>query len=155
MNSHPDEGRQGDPDPRLAYASCSIYGDRLDHCAWSNYFQTNPDFSAVKGMPFITPSGRLSTGVGRTGVWGCSTEKIIRADELDPHLQNLVTRLRLPRLDLPEMLRRNEAWMRVFCYWLNDTGARIPTIDPQLREVIESSGGFIEVDEYPLKEQDS
>lgn len=152
MNTGAGEGtRRGDPGPCLVYANCTIYADRLDHRAWSNYFRTDPDFSVVKGMPFRTPSGRMSTGVGRTGVWGCSTEDSVQTDELDPHLQHLVTRLRLPRLDLPEMLRRNEAWMRAFCYWFNATGNRIPAIDPRIRQAIESSGIIIEIDEYPLR----
>jgi hypothetical protein len=37
------------------------------------------------------------------------------------------------------------------CFWYNYSGDRVPTIDPKTRETVESSGGNIEIDEYPQK----
>ena len=137
---------------RLAYASATVYGDHLDPTVWTTYFGIEPDISVVKGERFKTPSGRMSTYPGRTGVWGCTSKAAITEDNLDAHLKYLILRLRLPRPDLPALLVNCGATMRFFCYWSNYTGDRVPVIDPALRDAIESSGATIEIDEYPPRQ---
>jgi hypothetical protein len=41
--------------------------------------------------------------------------------------------------------------MRILCFWPNYSGDKVPVIDFQIRQAIESSGGIIEVDEYPQR----
>ncbi|EJO59334.1 hypothetical protein BURMUCF2_1274 [Burkholderia multivorans CF2] len=38
--------------------------------------------------------------------------------------------------------------MRFFCYWDNESGDRIPDVPDDIRTMMESLGGTIEVDEY-------
>ncbi|PLZ03956.1 hypothetical protein CY652_03005 [Burkholderia sp. WAC0059] len=137
MNAHP-----------LAHASFSIYGDRLDAEFWTSYFSVTPDTSIVKGQPFMTPSGRLSRSPGRTGVWGIKSKGSIRSDSLEPHLRYLIGRLALPRSDLRGLIECTGARMRFFCYWDNEKGDRVPDIPNDIKAMMESMGGAIEIDEY-------
>ncbi len=136
-------------DDDLAHATFTITGDRVVPRVWSDYFGVEPDICIEKGKPFKTPSGRISSSLGRVGVWGCRSKGIIAADTLDPHIRYLMARLGLPRLDLPEKLRQSQAWMRILCFWSNYGRDRVAMVDPQLKQAIESSGGVIEIDEYP------
>jgi hypothetical protein len=38
--------------------------------------------------------------------------------------------------------------MRFFCFWVNQTGDRIPDVPDDIRVMMESLGGVIEIDEY-------
>jgi hypothetical protein len=150
MTSHHKTG--GKRAEHLAYATVTISGEDLDPDAWTAYFGVEPEISVVKGRPFRTPSGRMSTYPGRTGVWGCSSKSTVTADSLDPHIKYLVGLLGLPRSDLPCLLAHSHAKMRLFCFWSNYAGDRVPVIDTALKSVIESSGATIEIDEYPPRE---
>lgn len=70
------------------------------------------------------------------------------SDDLTPHIEYLVSKLLLPRPDLPKLLELREETMRCFCYWDNYSGDRIPVIDPRLEAIVKKSGGYIEIDEY-------
>jgi hypothetical protein len=133
---------------QLAYASFSIYQDAEPSEFWTRYFAVAPDSAGVKGERFITPSGRMSAGVRRIGVWSVSSKAAVMSDELTPHLRYLVERLALPRADLPELLRQTNARMRFFCYWSNETGDRVPDVPDDIRALTEAMGGTIEIDEY-------
>jgi hypothetical protein len=146
------ESTRGHP---LAFASASVYGDHLDRNEWTRYFGIEPDVSLVKGELFKTPSGRMSKFPARTGLWSCTSKSAIADDNLDPHLKYLILLLGLPRADLPAQLVNHSAKMRFFCYWSNYSGDRVPVIDPALRDVIESSGATIEIDEYPQRQASS
>lgn len=38
--------------------------------------------------------------------------------------------------------------MRFFCYWDNEKGDRVPYVSDTTRQLIESVGAVIEIDEY-------
>lgn len=133
---------------QLAHATFSIAGDSLDPEFWTAYFGVLPDTSVIKGQPFKTSSGRLSSAPGRTGVWSVKSKSMIRSDSLEPHLRYLVERLAFPRSDLPELLQRRGERMRFFCYWANYTGDRVPDVPDDIRVMMEALGGIIEIDEY-------
>ncbi|SMG23186.1 DUF4279 domain-containing protein [Paraburkholderia susongensis] len=131
-----------------AHASFSIYQDTEPPEFWTNYFNVQPDTAIVKGKPFVTPSGRISSGPARVGLWGIGSKEHVRSDLLEPHLRYLVERLGLPRSELPELLKRTGAHMRFFCYWDNEAGDRVPDVPDDIRAMIETMGGTIEIDEY-------
>lgn len=131
-----------------AFVSFSVAGDSLDPEFWTTYFGVDPATSVVKGQHFLTPSGRLSTVPGRTGVWGVRSEAAIHSDSLEPHLRYLVHRLKFPRADLRQLLADKSAHMRFFCYWDNRSGDRVPDVPDDIRAMMEAMGGTIEIDEY-------
>ncbi|KAA1011284.1 DUF4279 domain-containing protein [Paraburkholderia panacisoli] len=133
---------------QLAHASFSIYQDAEPPEFWTAYFDVQPDIAIIKGKPFVTPSGRLSSGLGRIGVWGIKSKQHVQSDLPEPHLRYLIERLALPRADLPELLRRTNARMCFFCYWDNENGDRMPDVADDIRQMMESMGGTIEIDEY-------
>jgi uncharacterized protein DUF4279 len=137
MNSH-----------QLAHASFTISGDDVDPEVWTHYFGVEPDTAIVKDAPFITPSGRTSRVPGRTGVWGIRSNPAVTSDLLEPHLRYLIERLRLPRTDLREAVERIGARMRFFCYWDNYSGERVPEVPEDIKSMMESIGGTVEIDEY-------
>jgi hypothetical protein len=133
---------------QLAHASFTIYQDVEPPEFWTNYFAVVPDMAGVSGERLVRPSGRMSAGALRVGLWSISSEKAIQSDALTPHLCYLVERLALPRADLRELLGRTRAQMRFFCYWVNESGERVPDIPEDIRTMMEALGGTIEIDEY-------
>ncbi len=132
----------------LAYASCIITGDLIDHYLWSKYFNTTPDQIIIKGLEFITPSGRMSNVPGRVGIWYYSTKNRVDSDDLDPHIHYLISQLGLPRSDLSNLLQDRNLEMKILCYWNNYIGNRIPIVSKAMKSAIKKSGGLIEIDEY-------
>jgi hypothetical protein len=132
----------------LAYASFSIAGDQMNPELWTRFFGLKPDIFVLKGEPFITPAGRTSRYPGRTNVWGVSSKLAVQSDSLEPHLRYLIELLALPRADLREQMDKQQAHMRFFCYWANYTGDRIPDVPDDIRTMMKSMGGTIELDEY-------
>lgn len=132
----------------LAYASLTISGDTIVPEFWTSYFGVQPDIAVTKGQVFITSAGRTSRIPGRTGVWGLRSNSVIRSDQLEPHLRYLIERLALPRADLRRLVENADARMRFFCYWMNERGDRTPDIPEDIKTMMESLGGTIEIDEY-------
>ncbi|WP_321956095.1 DUF4279 domain-containing protein [Paraburkholderia bannensis] len=132
----------------LAYVSFSVAGDTLNPEFWTEYFSVDPDFTVVKGQRFKTPSGRLSSAPGRTGVWIVRSNKAVRSDSLEPHFRYLVQHLKFPRANLREHLEKANVHMRFFCYWSNERGDRVPDVPDDIRAMMESMGGTVEIDEY-------
>jgi hypothetical protein len=144
-----DYKREVDSKPnRLAHASLSIGGDELIPEFWTRYFGVKPDTAVIKGVSFMTPSGRKSYKPGRTGVWGVSSKFAVQSDRLEPHLRYLIEYLRLPRPDLRDLVNKQGGGMRFFCYWANYTGDRVPDVPDDIRAMMESMGGVIDIDEY-------
>jgi hypothetical protein len=56
--------------------------------------------------------------------------------------------LELPRSDLKAHIESVGAKMRFFCYWVNEAGDRVPDVPDDIRTIMESLGGTIEIDEY-------
>ncbi|CAB3772941.1 DUF4279 domain-containing protein [Paraburkholderia humisilvae] len=133
---------------QLAHASFTISGDDVNPEFWTRYFGVEPDTAIVKGEPFVTSSGRTSSMPGRTGVWGVRSQSAVKSDLLEPHLRYLIERLGLPREDLREAVARVGAHMRFFCYWENYTGDRVPCVPDDIKAMMESIGGTVEIDEY-------
>lgn len=135
-------------DNSLAYASFSIYQDVEPPEFWTAYFGVTPERSGVKGERKVTTSGRLSESRWRFGYWSISSKVAVKTDRLEPHLRYLIERLGLPRDDLREILAKTNAKMRFFCYWDNEAGDRVPDVPSDIRAMMESLGGSIEIDEY-------
>ncbi|MGF6467629.1 DUF4279 domain-containing protein [Paraburkholderia youngii] len=133
---------------QLAHASFTIYQDVERPEFWTNYFGVERDMQSVRGQFRTTPSGRTSKYPARIGVWRVDSKGHVQSDLLAPHLRYLVERLALPRLDLPELLKRTGAQMRFFCYWDNESGDRVPDVPDDIRTMMEAMGGTVEIDEY-------
>jgi hypothetical protein len=134
-------------DEELAYASFTIVGDGVDPAFWTKYFHRQPDVARAKGERMRPPAGKLYAE-RPTGVWGVRTQGRVRSDLLAPHLWYLKSSLELPRSDLPDLLKQANARMRFFCYWVNESGDRIPDVPEPIRAMMEGMGGTIEIDEY-------
>ena len=132
----------------LAYASFTISGDLVLPEFWTKYFDVVPDIAHRKGDPIVDPTGQGRNIGRRTGVWGVRSKSAIHNDLLEPHLRHLIRQLGLPRGDLLELTTQTAAHMRFFCYWDNESGTRIPGIPDDIRAMMESMGGTIEIDEY-------
>jgi hypothetical protein len=137
MNSH-----------QLAHASFTVSGDLVSPDFWTRYFNVAPDVAITKGDPIVDPTGQGRLLARQTGVWGVRSKSAVRSDLLEPHLRYLVEHLALPRSDLRELVERAGAEMRFFCYWDNETGDRVPDVPDDIRAMMESLGGVIEIDEY-------
>jgi hypothetical protein len=148
MTMETDDAPQPGAGYRLAHASVSVYGDQIDPDFWTGYFGCSPDKTRIKGVKFTTPTGRPSKFGASIGIWAISSREAVLSDQLTPHIDYLVSKLLLPRADLPKLLELRGETMRCFCYWDNYSGDRIPVIDPRLEAVIKESGGYIEIDEY-------
>jgi Domain of unknown function (DUF4279) len=133
----------------LTYATFTVSGDSVVPNFWTEYFEITPDIAVTKGHSFVTPSGRASKTPGRTGVWGITSKSIVTVNSIDLHLLNLIDRLKLPRSDLATLLLDHGAKIRVLCYWANYSGSPVPQISENLRRTFESSGGVVEIDQYP------
>jgi len=133
---------------QLSYASFTISGDNVVPEFWTGYFGVQPDMAVTKGQLFTTSAGRSSRIPGRTGVWGLRSKSIISSDDLEPHLRYLIERLALPRANLRQLVERADARMRFFCYWDNESGDRTPDIPEDIKTMMDSLGGTIEIDEY-------
>jgi hypothetical protein len=89
--------------------------------------------------------------VGRGGlalVPGVHPALPVESDRLEPHFRYLIERLKLPRSDLRELVERSGARLRFFCYWDNESGNRVPDVPDDVREMMKSLGGEVEIDEY-------
>ncbi|NML30735.1 DUF4279 domain-containing protein [Paraburkholderia sp. G-4-1-8] len=84
----------------------------------------------------------------RIGLWRIGSEAAVRSNSLEPHLRYLVEHLGLPRADLRQILVDNDARMRFFCYWDNESGDRVPDVPNAIRIMMEAMGGTVEIDEY-------
>jgi hypothetical protein len=133
---------------RLAYASFAIYQDVEPPEFWTEYFGMVPSTAGVKGQPRLTRSGQTSAFPRRQGIWSVSSKDAVTNDELTPHLRYLVARLGLPRADLRTQLERQGAHARFFCYWVNETGDRVPDVPDEIREMAGAMGVEIDIDEY-------
>ncbi|MGA7781384.1 MAG: DUF4279 domain-containing protein [Paraburkholderia sp.] len=135
-------------DQQLAHATFHVMGDSVVPAFWTDYFGVHPDTAIAKGEPFITPSGRISRTLGRVGLWAVASKKLVHSNALEPHLRFLAKRLDLTRPGLRETLEREGAKARFWCYWYNETGERVPDVPDDIRAMMESLGGTIEIDEY-------
>lgn len=133
---------------QLAYASFTISGDAVVPDFWTSYFRVVPDTAVMKGDPIRDPTGQGRALTRRTGVWGIRSKAAVDSDQLEPHLRYLIARLGLPRGDLRELVERAGARMRFFCYWDNEKGDRVPDVPADIRTLMESLGGTVEIDEY-------
>jgi hypothetical protein len=133
---------------RLASASFTIIGDHVEPEWWTRYFGVTPDKAAMKGEPLRDPTGQNRDLKRRTGVWSIKSEDAVESDKLEPHLRYLIQRLALPREDLKACIERAGAHMRFFCYWVNESGDRVPDVPNDIRVMMEAMGGTVEIDEY-------
>jgi len=132
----------------LAHASFTISGDQVLPEFWTRYFDVVPDIAITKGDPITDPTGQGRILVRRTGVWGIRSKLMVSSSVLEPHLRYLINRLSLPKASLRELLCEKKAEMCFFCYWANYMGDRVPDVPDDIRAMIESLGGVIEIDEY-------
>lgn len=133
---------------QLAHASFSISGDDVVPSFWTEYFGVTPDTAVTKGDRVNDPTGQGRVITRRTGVWAVRSESAIESDQLEPHLRYLIKHLSLPRPDLRELIESQGARVRIRCYWDNESGERVPDVPNDVRALIESIGGVVEIDEY-------
>ncbi|ONX61035.1 hypothetical protein A8F17_27590 [Burkholderia cenocepacia] len=133
---------------QLAHASFSISGDRVIPEFWTDYFRVVPDTAVIKGDRVNDPTGQARVITRRTGVWAVRSESAVESDQLDPHLRYLIKHLSLPRPDLRELIESAGARVRIRCYWDNESGERVPDVPDDIRALMESIGGVVEIDEY-------
>ena len=133
---------------RLAHASFTISGDHVSPNSWTDYFGVTPDLAISKGDPIPDPTGQGRNLTRRTGVWSVSSKGKIVSDELEPHLRYLIERLELPKEGFRNRVGQAEATVRLFCYWYNDTGNRVPHIPDDIRRLCEIDGIEIDIDEH-------
>ena len=134
---------------RLAYATALISGNEIPTRYWNDYFNLEPTTFVEDGKTCILPSGKTSSCLGRTNLWGYSTGNIITNDLLEPHIEWLVEQLKLPRDGFREIIEENKLRFRIFCYWTNFSGDRVPFVGKAIEDIIAVSGGVIVIDEYP------
>lgn len=144
----PDSQKLIDMPHALAHATFIISGDSVNPEFWTSYFGVQPSRVITKGQRYQLPSGKLSTRPGKLGLWAFESKAAVRSDCLRLHLQYLTKCLGLPRTDLHELVRRQGGKMAVWCYWMNETGDRVPDVPDDIRSMIEAMGGTIEIDEY-------
>jgi hypothetical protein len=135
-------------DHALAHATFIISGDAVEPDFWTEYLGVQPDSTITKGKPFLYPSGKLSRHPGKLGFWSVESEKEVRSDQLAPHLRYLIKILNLPRDGLRDLVCRDGVKMSFWCYWDNETGDRVPDVPDDIRTMMETLGGVIEIDEY-------
>jgi hypothetical protein len=134
--------------PPVATASFAIHGDAVEPAFWTSYFKCEPSESRIKsGDRGLAPSGRRYAPL--PGLWLLSSEAWVADDQLDPHLSFLVTKLALPRPDLGDLLRERKLTCRIFCFWVNDKGDRVPNPRADYLDIFRSCGIGFEIDEYP------
>lgn len=134
--------------PSLAHATFIISGDSVSPDFWSRYFGVTPNRSRTKGERYRYPSGKLSARAATSGYWAVQSESAVRSDQLAPHLCYLKSALALPRVDFADLLREQRAKAAIWCYWMNDTGDRVPDVPDDIRVMMEAMGGTVELDEY-------
>lgn len=135
-------------DHALAHATFIMSGTAVEPDFWTEYFGVQPDSTITKGKPYLYPSGKFSKHLGKLGFWAIESAKAVRSDRLEPHLRYLTGILKLPRDDLRDRIGQDGVKMSLWCYWYNETGDRVPGVPDDLREMMESLGGVIEIDEY-------
>ncbi|RQV26747.1 DUF4279 domain-containing protein [Burkholderia cenocepacia] len=133
---------------QLAHASFSISGDRVVPKFWTDYFRVVPDTEVTKGERVNDPTGQGRVITRRTNVWAVRSDGAVHSDQLEPHLRYLIKHLSLPRPDLRGLIDGAGARVRLRCYWDNESGKRVPDVPDDIRALVESLGGEVEVDEY-------
>ncbi|MBB5458681.1 hypothetical protein HDG33_002324 [Paraburkholderia sp. Cpub6] len=63
-------------------------------------------------------------------------------------MKYLVDRLGLPRANLREVAAAQGAKVALWCYWMNESGDRVPDVPDDIRAMMEAMGGTVEIDEY-------
>ncbi|MFC4709023.1 MULTISPECIES: DUF4279 domain-containing protein [Paraburkholderia] len=143
---HPDSPTP--PENTLAYATFIISSEDTHPDTWTGFFGIFPSRTITRGQPYQLPSGRLSSRPGKLNLWALESKAAVHSDRLEPHLRYLLERLKLPREGLRERIEKAGAQMRFFCYWDNEMGNRVPYVSDATRQLIESLGGVVEIDEY-------
>lgn len=132
----------------LAHATFIISGESVSPEFWSTYFGVRPDREIIKGRSFKLPSGEQSPRLGKLGLWAVESKAAVRSSSLGPHLEYLTAHLRLPRADLRELAEAQGAKVALWCYWMNESGDRVPDVPDDIRAMMEAMGGTVEIDEY-------
>ncbi|MDH6148518.1 MULTISPECIES: DUF4279 domain-containing protein [Paraburkholderia] len=132
----------------LAHATFYINGDAVSPDFWTDYFGVTPSRSRTKGEPYLYPSGKLSDHPAKRGSWAVESERAVQSNLLEPHLRYLIKTLALPRHGLRDLVCRDGVAMSIWCYWMNETGDRMPDVPDDIRAMMEAMGGTIEIDEY-------
>lgn len=135
-------------DSALAHATFIISSEDAHPDTWTAFFGIFPSRTITKGKPYLLPSGRLSSRPGKLNLWALESKTAVQSDRLEPHLRYLIERLSLPREGLLERIEQADARMRFFCYWDNENADRVPHVSDATRQLIESVGAVIEIDEY-------
>jgi hypothetical protein len=139
---------------RLAHASFQLFGDAIEPEFWNSYFGCSATHFHRKGDSCgpdgaeYSPSGRRY-GRHKFSCWSISSEYRVDSDLLEPHVAYLVEALGLPRSGFAGLIREQSLTTRVFCFWDNSTGDRVPVVGVDVLQVLQMSDTPLEIDEYP------
>lgn len=137
-----------------AYATFQLIGDLVEPEFWNAYFGLLPSEFHRKGESVapdgadISPSGRPCAR-HKSCVWSLTSRGQVVSDDLDPHLRYLIDMLALPRPDFADLLARHSLISRMFCFWENPDGGRVPVVAERLHSILKTSAIALEIDEYP------
>jgi len=132
----------------LCYATFQVVGDDLVPEDWSAYFGVDSTFSVQRGCRMFPHKGEDSL-LATIGVWNLSARGYVISDDLEPHVRELLSVLRLPRKDFRDRLKACglKAYIRI--YWRNDIGDRFPFLSEPVSSAMAADGIELEIDEYP------
>lgn len=147
VTMRPETSSKAEPHAR-AHATLILTGENVEPEFWTKYFGVTPSSVRTRGQTYSFPSGKLSTRPARSGLWTFGSKAAVRSDQLKPHLDYLTSTLALPRADLRGLLEAQDATVALWCYWLNDSGDRVPDVPADIRAMMEAMGGTVEIDEY-------
>jgi hypothetical protein len=129
-----------------AFATLRFVGDRLDPGTLSRIVGTSPTLAYRKGEIYH-PDRRSSPAIAPTGMWYLSTRRLLASHDPIAHLRYLLALLPPDRLNaLRALLRQNGVEASVSCFWHGRSGARAPTIPPDIAAVFHSLPAEIETD---------
>ena len=124
-------------------------GTAVEPDFWTEYFGVQPDSTITKGKPYLLSVRQVQQASREAGLLGYrEREGRCGATGWNRDLRYLTGILKLPRDDLRDRIGQDGVKMSLWCYWYNETGDRVPGVPDDLREMMESLGGVIEIDEY-------
>jgi Family of unknown function (DUF5677)/Domain of unknown function (DUF4279) len=134
-----------------AFATLRFAGDALDPAEISAVLRVAPTRAHGKGEEFVA-GPRAGTLHGRTGMWFLATDKLVRSDDLQDHLQ-FIEKLLYPApgdtgriAALRAILERTHSRARVTCFWRGDPGEPAPQIPDWFKSVAKRLAANIETD---------
>jgi|SRR5579884_3163625 len=128
---------KSEPRNVATYASLRFSGDRLEPDRITALIGIAPRVAYRKGEVFKRSRGQEIRG--RTGLWLVSSEDRVESDDLNDHLDYLLSLVSPQRgqdrlAKLQSLLRKDGLEADIPCFWHGSHGARPPSIREDVRE---------------------